>query len=48
MTFTIPVWLLWTLYITGGIVGVLIVGGLIAFALLGAMCAAAFGRGLHW
>jgi hypothetical protein len=48
MTITIPVWLLWTLYITGGIVGVLIVGALIAFAVLGVMYANAVGRGLNW
>lgn len=48
MTFTIPVWLLWTLYIAGGVVGLLIVGAVIAFAVMGWLCTRAFGRGLNW
>ncbi len=48
MTFTIPIWLLWTLYIAFGVVGVMVAAFILAFVLLGVAYARALGRDLDW
>jgi hypothetical protein len=48
MTIDIPVWVLWTIYIVGGVFGLLVVGAVIMLAMLGLASAGAIGRGLNW
>lgn len=48
MTIDIPVWLLWTIYIVGGVFGLLVAGAVIMLALVGWACVGAVGRGLNW
>jgi hypothetical protein len=48
MSIVIPVWVLWTLGIAGGVLAVGALGALCMFAYIGWAFSAGIGRGLNW
>ena len=48
MSIVIPIWLLWTLGILGGIIILFIITVILCFAWMGYQCANALGKGMNW
>jgi len=48
MTIIIPVWLLWTLGIIGGVIALIVLGIIIGLCMLGIGVVKALSRGINW